>query len=95
MEQHVFGALVHIQIFAISGVPKISTLWDNITNLPIYCLSLQSEHLGPPNCYAYKVTGECELNAWTIVGQETRQDSQTATLWVTALHRHLAIVLAF
>ena len=65
----------------------------NITNLAIYCLSLQSEHLGPPNCYAYKVTGECELNAWTIVGQETRQDSQTASLWVTALHRYLAIVL--
>ena len=41
----------------------------------------------------YKVTGECELNAWTIVGQETRQDSQTASLWVTALHRYLAIVL--
>ena len=80
--------------YQVSGVPKkILTLRDNITNLAIYCLSLQSGHHGPPNCYAYKVTGECELNAWTIVGQETRQDSQTASLWVTALHLHLAIVL--
>ena len=80
--------------YQVSGVPKkILTLRDNITNLAIYCLSLQSGHHGPPNCYAYKVTGECELNAWTIVGQETRQDSQTASLWVTALHRCLAIVL--
>ena len=95
MEEHVFGAFVHIQIFAIwrPGVPKKNFLsfWCNVQCYQFTDFSCKSE-LGPPKCYAPWVTGECELNAWTIVGQETRQDSQTASLWVTALHRHLAIV---
>ena len=33
MEEHVFGAFVHIQIFAILGVPKQSQLYETI--LPI------------------------------------------------------------
>ena len=78
-------------------VPLVQVFQKNLNSLRQYYqfsnLSPQSEHHGPPNCYAHSVTGECELNAWTIVGQETRQDSQTQSLWVTALHRYLALVL--